>query len=201
MALGLALSAALFFSIPQLASADSARSRSLEANFKTSYFSAYEEGRCGDNILGFLTANRGLGLTDAKVLMIENKGYSVFGMLNVERAREAGGMIRPQPARAPFRKEGEKNWYHHVVLLFEGRIYDFDFTNEPVVLPVAQYFEEMFLDEEPQPGYGGFYVGRDDKLNEYQIEVINGADALDRGRNGNPVTRKFKLGEFLQTVR
>lgn len=153
-------------------------SRALQSLFEQRFETHYEEGKCGQNILGLVEAARGLAIADAQVLLIENRGFSVFGMVNVESAREAGRAIRPQPARRPFREAGERNWYHHVILVFDGMVYDFDFTNRPTVLPVRDYLERMFLDEDPKPGYGGFYVGRDDKLKEYVFEVYSAADYL-----------------------
>lgn len=51
--------------------------------------------------------------------------------------------IRPRAARQG--REGPiREWTFHVVLLIDGKILDLDFTNDPVVVDVSEYFARMF---------------------------------------------------------
>ena len=194
--LGFSSVIALLFSMP--VQADPRTLSQLRTLFSDHFYSGYTEGRCGENILQFLELSRRnrLDLSQAQVLVIENKGYSVFGMVNVEKAREAGSAIRPTPSRAPLREVGERNWYHHVVLVYDGHVFDFDFTNEPTVTTVSTYFESMFLDEDQKPGRG-FYVGRDEKMKDYQLEIHLGADYYASATRTPPKPTQLRLGDYL----
>jgi hypothetical protein len=123
----------------------------------------YEERFCGPNIERLVGRfkDAGLSLDSAEVLEIENAGGSMFGMVNAERAR-TGNSRRPTD---------EKNWYHHVILVYEGHVFDFDFMSEPTVLPKAEYFEQMFLDENAPPEFPFYRIGRDTKLDGYKFKV------------------------------
>ncbi len=163
----------------------------LEALFQNRFETHYQERRCGDNILGLVRAARdqGIALEEARILMIENMGYSTFGMINVELARGSG------KAGAP----GETNWYHHVILESEGRIYDFDYTNQPTVMGVREYFERMFLDEakDVQPAF--YHVGRENKLKDYTVEqhaALPYIEAISR-RQPTPKPLTARLRQYL----
>jgi hypothetical protein len=174
--LGLGL-AWLSFSCSGLASADPGDPSRLSELFKERFKQHYAAGRCGDNIFRFIAAARDLGeslaevLGEANVIVIRNAGGSVFGLVNVELARDE------EIFKGQQRKPSERNWYHHVVLVHGGKVYDFDYTNEPRVETIAEYCERMFLDEKaiPTDSYG-FYVGRDRKLADYTIESISASE-------------------------
>ncbi len=137
--------------------------------FKSHYHEAYVSGRCGDNILKFLrkAEAQGLEIRNLSMVVIENKGISGFGMVNAETARDT---IRGTPAAS------EKNWYHHVIAVdSEGFVYDFDFTETPLVTDLKTYAEMMFLNETECTGggrSGEFCIGRNDKLNDYHFQII-----------------------------
>ncbi len=173
----------------------------LSGLLKQTFTTHYESGRCGQNILRLLSSadKNGINLGNANIVEITNGGYSVFGLVNVEQARESGR--RNPDVNSPFRNlPGERNWYHHVVLEMDGFIFDFDFTNSPTVLSKTQYFELMFLKELTQAQGGNFYVGRDEKMKDYKIEFYDAIDGLraSENRTVGPKKTKMNLREYLE---
>jgi hypothetical protein len=159
--------------------------------FKESYTTNYIEGRCGDNIKGLVNrANaKRINLNQANILIIENKGFTLMGMLNVEYARGSRRDGKPGPT----------NWFHHVILEKEGLIYDYDYGSAPQVASVKTYFEKMFLSDKRGEGSNIDYVNPEDKLNEYEVEIIHSADMLNaqRDRMATPDGKKMSLRQYL----
>lgn len=147
----------------------------LRQEFRQTYTSHYVATKCGDNILGLIgrAENKGIDMSDANILIIENKGFSVFGMVNAEYAR---GIRRDG-------KPSETNWFHHIILEKDGLIYDFDFSNNPEILSVKDYFEKMFLQEKTKEQGGEHYVGRDEKLKTYKITVKPALETYEARQN------------------
>jgi hypothetical protein len=174
----------------------------LLRRFKSDFTKHYVENQCGANILGFLgrADEKGQKISNAHILEISNKGFSLFGLINAEFARDSG-RLNPNSANDGIRNlPGETNWYHHVVLEMDGEIYDFDFGNSPVVLPVKAYFEKMFLDDKKVSEGGERYIGRDEKLKTYEILVRPGLETL-RARSENrqsPVKETLRLQDYLK---
>lgn len=139
--------------------------------FEKHFHEKYEPRYCGKNAQRFIEALQSAGedLTRFYLVMIENKGGSVFGMLNAERAR---GWRFDKPA------EEEVNWYHHVFVLDDrGMVYDFDFTVTPQILPIGDYLEAMFLKENnPQR----FKVGRQKKLEHYELASVAASEIVNQ---------------------
>lgn len=159
--------------------------------FNDSYTTNYEEGRCGDNIKGLLIRAdaRRLNLNQANVLVINNQGPTLMGMLNAEYARGSRRDGSPGPM----------NWFHHVVLEKDGLIYDYDFASAPQVLSVRSYFEKMFLSDKRGEGAPVDYVNPEDKLNDYEVEIVHTMDVLNahRDRVRTPVGQKMRLHQYL----
>jgi hypothetical protein len=166
-----------------------ASNQKLETLFSTHFYRHYESGQCGKNIIKFIKAAdaAGIDVSTMNVLFIENKGGSVFGMVNAEKATRSY-------------HDGEANWYHHVVAVDDaGLVYDFDFTSTPRIIPIQDYIEEMFLDEiecsgDPADYFGQPCVGRDTKLKDYEISVTPANQLL--GGNETP-TKKMRMGKVL----
>ena len=140
--------------------------------FEKHFREQYEPRYCGKNALRFVEGLKAAGedLQRFHIVTIENKGFSVFGMLNAERAR---GTRFNRPA------EEERNWYHHVFVLDDqGLVYDFDFTIEPRIAPIAEYLEEMFLKEGDEGQT--FKVGRKTKLADYALTAVPALAAVDK---------------------
>ena len=172
---------------PRGAQSNSFEPRSLELIFKERFFDNYEANQCGKNIMSFLDAARveNVDASRAQILEITNPGNSVFGMVNAERAR--GGPRGPQ----------EKNWYHHVILELDCHIFDFDFENEPTVVPLSEYFERMFFKERTGSQSFTFFVGRERKLKEYQVEAIR-APVYYKSSRSVSESETFKLEDLLR---
>jgi hypothetical protein len=174
----------------------------LLKQFKSDFIQNYVENQCGANILGLLrrAESKGINLHNSHILEISNKGFSLFGLINAEFAR-AAGRINPNVGVDGIRNlPGENNWYHHVVLEMDGEIYDFDFGNAPVVLPVKVYFEKMFLDDKKSSEGGERYIGRDEKLKTYEILVRPGLETI-RARSQNqqsPIKETLRLQYYLR---
>lgn len=177
----------LYFSAGASALANPETLSALTELFHSRFRTGYVANQCGSNISHFVQTalSQNLEISDAQVVMIENKGWSVFGMVNAELAREEGPKIANAVAGGPQFHPGETNWYHHFILIYDGHVFDFDFTNKPTVLPAQEYFDKMFLEEEkPQSGsFGTFYVGRDQKLDDYQVEIIEAREFLKRNQD------------------
>lgn len=158
--------------------------------FNASFSSGYQAGRCGDNITAFVTRadQKRINLNTANILIISNKGYNTFGLVNVEVAR---GALRNGP--------GATNWHHHVILEKDGLIYDYDYTNEAKVVSVKNYFSHMFLSDKRGEGLSSDYVNPEEKLDDYEVEVISAYEMLDarRDRRKTPEGEKLRLRKYL----
>jgi hypothetical protein len=163
----------------------------LTQEFKQTYSSHYVASKCGDNILGLIgrADRKGINMSDAQIIEIENKGLSVFGMVNAEYVRG----IRTDG------KPSETNWFHHVILEKDGLIYDFDFSNIPEVLSVKEYFEKMFLKEKTRAQGGDQYVGREEKLKNYRITIKPALETYQARQNRqlSPEGETLSLGQYL----
>ena len=177
------------------------RNPELEKLFKSDFKKNYIQNQCGSNILNFLkrAETSGLNLYNANILEISNKGFSLFGLINAEFARESG-RLNPNSSQDGIRQlPGESNWYHHVVLELDGEIYDFDFGNQPSVLSKELYFEKMFLNDKKKSEGGEHYIGREEKLKTYEILERPGLDTLKarEERRSSPVSKTLRLKEYL----
>lgn len=117
--------------------------RIFSSTFWTSH---YEERFCGKNIQKLVrkSMDERLDLSDAYIVEITDVSGYKFGMVNALQAREGGRLITPARTK-PDRHPGEKNWYFHAVLLVNGKVMDYDFTNWPTILPFDQYMTQMFI--------------------------------------------------------
>ena len=169
-------------------------SSSLEDEFKNTFFTHYNKRFCGPNIVNFLkrAQDKGIDLTNANHIVIKNVGWSTFGMVNAEWVRLSGN---PNP-----KPPGERNWYHHVILEVDGRIYDFSFDNEPQVPSVRDYINKMFLEERPKSEGGLFFPDSESKLKDYVFTVRSGLEVLSAQNDEIefPKGREMKMEEFIK---
>ncbi len=167
----------LFFSLNSLAS--------IEFNnlFNELYYSEYRAQRCGENIRELLTyaEAKSLKISDAKVLVLRNKGLSVFGQVNALHARTPSLQY----------SANERNWRFHVLLMKGHFIYDFDFGNEPKIISVDQYFYKMFLNEEAR---SSFKIDPEQKMDDYIVEFYN---SLEYQKGEEHILKTMSLREFL----
>ena len=184
-------SAALTFSLV------SHGSEALTQQFRGEFYNQYRAGKCGQNVMELAerAAANGINISNARVLQIRNVGFSVFGLVRAEFARGSGPLANsPQPHGIRW-YPGGTNWQFHAVLELDGLIYDFDFGNEPKVLRVAEYFEQMFLNEKENNPRAMFYVGRDEKLSKYEVTVVSAVDLVSR--RSSPSEEVMSLGKYL----
>lgn len=147
--------------------------------FREVFFTDYEARKCGMNIRHFITRfPEPEHLEDAKVLGITNQGLSWFGMTRAMHTRDTNfkGEMRVT----------DSNWYHHVVLEKDGRIYDFDYGITPKAPTVAEYFDKMFLHCDK--------VSAADKLKDYEVQVI---DAQEYAKAGKDTSTKARFKDYL----
>lgn len=143
--------------------------------FEKLYLDSYIPGKCGINILTFFKRleSEGLEIQGLSLVYLENKGFSVFGMVNAEKARaQINGTLKSE----------EKNWYHHIFAIDRnGMVYDFDYTESPKPTPFRKYIEDMYLNENEclNPKAAEFCAGRKDKLADYQLKLFDAKDALE----------------------
>ena len=162
----------------------------LDRLFHVHYSDHYEERRCGENALGFIEdANRKLGMAkDLYLIMIEDKGWSNFGLVQAEMARRVD---RPGQTH-------DMNWgYHAFVMDQSGDIYDFDYGPKPTVTGIRSYLENMFLNDNecttpPQRRGGDTCISRDNRLSDYEITIVRGDQVISRDESEK---KKFKLGQ------
>jgi len=165
--------------------------------FSNHFHSQYRAGRCAENIRALLSHAhaQGLDLSQSQVVHIQNEGFSGFGMVNAEKARESGARISDLHSRNRY-EAGEANWYYHVILLHRDLVLDFDFTNSPRILPVKEYFEEMFLREGSSDSIIQMNIGRQTKLDDYWLQVTSAEESLVESKG-----RRVRLKDFLAKIR
>lgn len=166
---------------------------SLEELFRKHYYEEYTPRHCRDNSICFAQAALENDLVE-RLLLIEvtNKGFSVFGMVNAEHARDTR---HGEPA------VDENNWHYHVFTMDEeGMVYDLDYDIRPNVVHADIYFEQMWLNETEcngHRGFGEFCAGRDKKLDDYEIRVFE----LTKNQSDNPeLVKTVKLRELLDSL-
>jgi len=148
--------------------------------FREVFFRGYQERMCGQNIRHFITRFPDpKQLQGAKVLGIENKGFSYFGMVRAMNTRDTtfSGELRVT----------DKNWHHHVVLEKDGRIFDFDYGIEPQTPTVEEYFDKMFLRCDK--------VRPHEKLKDYQVQVI---DAEEYATATKDTSTRLSFRDYLE---
>lgn len=151
---------------------------SIPEVFRKSFYDSYRVGQCGLNVLNFFERldNEGEDISGLSMVYVENKGSSVFGMINAERAR---ARVNGQWGT------DEKNWYHHQFAMDKnGMVYDFDYSSAPKLTPFKNYVEDMFLNEDEclNPKPAEFCGGRKEKLNDYYLKFYDASGVIE----GNP---------------
>jgi hypothetical protein len=159
--------------------------------FSEHFYHHYEERRCGDNAQRFIEAidERFQSAASVYLVVIEDTGFSNFGMVQAEMARWPGREGQTQ----------DMNWgYHAFVMDRSGKVYDFDYNHKPTIQNIRDYLESMFIDDnecnqgQVRRSAGDTCVSRDTRLSEYKITVVPGDRVLDRDES---VKRVLKLGD------
>ncbi len=165
------------------AHADSANLDLAQKAFAEAWTVDYQPTECGNNISRFLKKlqKRNVRLSEAQVITVSPQFDGL--LINAERTRtgQSGATT-------------EQNWYFHVFLLLEGKVFDFDFMNRPAVLPIARYLDQMFFDEIYPPFYPHNFVGRKEK-DSYKVKVFSAAEFMVSSGARNPL-KQASLGAF-----
>jgi hypothetical protein len=139
----------------------------VEELYEEAYSEVYQSGLCGRNIrifLQWLESASDFNIDRARVLTLFSRNRSGENQ-----------NFRPHERRGGF-PSGDETWSHHVVLDYNGRIYDFDIAGGPMVYRRASYFRIMFSPEERQSMYGRYIPARAYKRN---FNTIGGKYASD----------------------
>ena len=148
---------------------------SVTSVFEKNYYDSYREGKCGLNVLNFFERLESTGedVRSLSLVYIVNKGSTVFGMVNAEKARtKLHGKLTTE----------EKNWYHHQFAIDRnGTVYDFDYLNYPRPLSLNKYVEDMYLNENEclTPKAAEFCAGRNNKLRDYYVNLTEAREVLE----------------------
>lgn len=163
-------------------------SQEFEELFEQHYWHSYEAGYCGKNSLAFINKSHDKfgNAQELYLISLVNKGFSMFGMVNAEKARSViqGNNVAD-----------ESNWHHHAFVVDKnGFVYDFDYESQPTQIHFTEYIDKMYLEESEcfTPVYGEFCIGKEDKLDDYKITVLPGLSAVEKSEVGK---KEFKLNE------
>lgn len=190
------LVALVFSTLSFLASAESAFAKSTMSEvFASTFRTTYVANQCGTNIMNLVkqASQAGVDVSNASIVQITNKGNFNFGMVGAFQAREEGPRYQTPVNGFKF-APGLTSWYFHVVLEQDGLIFDYDFGNEPLVLPAAAYFEAMLLPEQKWQ-MGSKITPRAERLAQYQVSIFPAADSLS-GQRSKPTD--VSLETYLQ---
>ena len=141
----IALGASLFLSSLIHAADLEALNRLFLQHYRGSF---YQQNRCGTNTETFVRValREQVNLDGAYLIQLENKGGSNFGLVGALFAREQGRLISANPPKGmPEREPGTANWEYHAFIVADGYVFDFDFDNNPRVVPFLDYLREMFI--------------------------------------------------------
>ena len=166
--------------------------------FKDSFWTDHYEARyCGKNIEKLVkkAMDQNLDLSGAEIIQITDSSGFMFGMVNALLAREGGSYIEPRQTN-PTLTPGESNWYFHVVLKVEGKILDYDFTNEARILAEKKYFLEMFIpkDEQSDAEYRAF------KMKGYKITTYPAEEYIqlrESRMSTDSIESKYSFKDYL----
>lgn len=157
-------------------------STALDSIFEKGWTSLYEQGKCGENSGRLVKAasEGGLDLEKGEIIHIKNRGVTWFGMVSASQARRRNTNYPPE----------RRNWYFHAIFVYQGYVYDFDFTNSATVMPVNEYFQTNFLDGETEKTVKS-------KLKYYELTVISAKDYL-AGKGPWDKFEKLSLAQYLE---
>jgi hypothetical protein len=163
--------------------------RALSHLFQERFHQDWVENRCGENTARFVNAavQARIDLSESVIVGAEDvMGY--FGLISGFVAREGGSMIRPEPKQAPFRHPGRNNWYFHVFLVAletvhpasrgQVAVYDLSFRNEPTVLSLTRYLDQMYMPE----GTFGDPNSRSKHLKSFQFSIYDARTYVLQGQ-------------------
>lgn len=167
----------------------------IRAEFYRSFETGYVAGKCGVNIEKLLkrAKARGADISRTLVGVITNGGYS----LSVTHRRNEGAKLAV-PVNGNKFEPGVANFYHHVILLSEGEVYDYDYLNSPSAPSLRDYIRGMFWDEPALTQYTG--LERLSEREKYRIAFVPAEEYLKTmgvgGRKGVTLLELYQTGQL-----
>ncbi|MBL7714218.1 MAG: hypothetical protein JNL01_02045 [Bdellovibrionales bacterium] len=147
--LGILIVLQCVFSVSAFAADIAAITQQFRASFRDD--TIYTDGRCGPNVTRFIDIlkNKRINIRGLQIVEIKDRGLSSLEGAHPYLARGRGSLQRNGPcAERGTRAPGEAEWFHHVILTADGMVFDFDYTNNPTVVTLNEYFITMFLPPE-----------------------------------------------------
>lgn len=113
----------------------------LKQLFTENFYTIHRPGFCGQNIMNFLKLadEKGIDLRGAEIINVDGGWVAPLYVRNEGYAPKV-----PGPAGLTH-QPGEKFFYFHIFLVFEGHVYDFDYGNSPVMPKINEYFKKMWI--------------------------------------------------------
>lgn len=167
----------------------------LKKEFTDTFVSHYVNNKCGQNIMNLVrrASGKGVDMSKAKIIKLTGGGYIMQALF----ARNEGTRL-PSPIGDIVFSPGVSPMYFHVVLEKDGLIYDFDYGNQPTVVPVKKYLEKMWL--EIPANTGGTIVDKlPYRLKSYEVNLLSAQQYLDDVRF--PEDRILSLNDFYHSLR
>ena len=158
----------------------------------------YVNNYCRDNIERFVARAQkdGINLENSFMVQIVNDGFDTFGMVAGLAVREEGRLIEPKPLKPPFRSIGWANWNYHFILIADGEVFDFDFTNKSRVLKLPQYMTEQFI---PANKVSDLKYKKD-KIGPYKFTIYPTEEYMnyrERRISLEPIRTEIKFRDYL----
>lgn len=191
--------AILLFIVLFATSSFAADLRGLKDLFARSFYTdMYVSNYCRDNIERFVKRAQedGINLDNSYMVQMVNDGFDMFGMVAAISVREQGRLIEPKPIKPPFRNIGTSNWNYHFILIADGEVFDFDFTNKNKVVKLAQYMTEQFIPvaRAQDTKY------KKDKIGPYKFTLYPTEDYMSyrqRRVSMDPIRKEMKFRDYM----
>ncbi|MCT4640694.1 MAG: hypothetical protein N4A33_00250 [Bacteriovoracaceae bacterium] len=156
---------------------------SVNSIFKKLYFDTENivQSQCAQNIKFFIEEayEAGINISNFKVLIIKNSGIHYSSYLKAFNVRDGKTVYSPYKKDYYVRMTG---WFYHVIALYNGKVYDFSYDQEPKIHSLKTYVENMFLLKYPVPTFAQYQIYSAKKsLNaakEYTTQSVNPIDYI-----------------------
>lgn len=155
----------------------------LQTLFKNNFSTFYVSRQCGKNIEKLIKAAdaQKIDLTNSYVVSIVNPGFWPLQAFN---------------ARG-YKQDQRQSWGHHVVLVADNQVFDFDFTNQPRMVPFNKYFKEMFVPK------GKIDINYDFKRDvpDFIIDLYASHDYIKHNGSNSTPKQTYKLKDLIDFSR
>jgi hypothetical protein len=157
--------------------------------FEQTYFrQIIRDARCFENsrILLQEWQKAGIDISNAQIWYIENKGFNYFGLVKYYQNRWGGWYPSPQDPEYLTNTNG--GWYYHAIVVSDGLVYDASYKQDPTVVSLLKYINDMFTLKhditEPGKNYGWLKRSLGIKMIEkYKVTGYRGDKLLHAQQN------------------